>query len=234
MESTEQEVRDLSEEFQADKQDYLETIRRQDQTIRLFDQLLNTVAPLLRRDCNYYNIDKMKKDSKWDKEVSEWVIPKVTTSKTKLSSMTDQVSPAISNSSLVGRSGIEIMRASGSEDEDRYLSQLHKSELDSSDYFKPKRAQEILKKQQQGLLSPIQQSRYDAGGSSSDDSSNSNLSNAAAIHGVDTFNVGNLHRKEKLQALPTNTSLRKLPPPEVDPLNGKRKLKPLGDIKHQQ
>ena len=234
LESTEQEVKDLCEEFERDREDFLDTIRRQDQTLRLYDQLLSVVVPLIRRDCNYYNMDKIKKESKWDKETGQWILPKVTTSKTKLSVMTpDNVSPGTSNSSF--EHGVEItVRKSSSDvlDGDKYL-YLHKSDTESNDYFKPKRAQEILN-QSQGMLSPMRRPPHDLPGSTSKDSSSSSLSNAAAIHGVDSFNVGNVRRGDKLQSLPK--TLPKLPQQErsMEMLDGKRKkhmLQPLGDIK---
>lgn len=53
MRSLEREVSDLYSEFQNDRADYLETIRRQDQQLKLLQGLLDKIAPTIRRDCNY-------------------------------------------------------------------------------------------------------------------------------------------------------------------------------------
>lgn len=49
----EREVSDLYSEFQNDRTDYLETIRRQDQQLKLYQGILEKVQSLIRRDCNY-------------------------------------------------------------------------------------------------------------------------------------------------------------------------------------
>ena len=47
------EINDLQSEFERDRTDYLDTIRKQDQQILLIDQILDKVQPTLRKDCNY-------------------------------------------------------------------------------------------------------------------------------------------------------------------------------------
>lgn len=64
--------------------DYLETIRRQDQQLRLLQQILDKIQPCLRRDCNYSNIEKIKGDSLWDADQQKWRIPELIVVKTKL------------------------------------------------------------------------------------------------------------------------------------------------------
>ena len=49
----EREISDLHSEFQNDRTDYLETIRRQDQQLKLLQGLLDKIQPTIRRDCNY-------------------------------------------------------------------------------------------------------------------------------------------------------------------------------------
>ena len=44
---------DIQSEFEKDRQDYLDTIRKQDQQILLLQTLLDKVQPMLRKDCNY-------------------------------------------------------------------------------------------------------------------------------------------------------------------------------------
>lgn len=49
----EKEIRDLQSEFQQDREDYLETIRRQNRNIKLLNQINEKIASTLKRDCNY-------------------------------------------------------------------------------------------------------------------------------------------------------------------------------------
>ena len=68
LKSAQSEIDDLETEFERDCEDYVETIRKQDQIIKLQQQILDKIQPCLRRDCNYYNIDKVRSESTWDEE----------------------------------------------------------------------------------------------------------------------------------------------------------------------
>lgn len=77
-------MRDLQSEFETERTDYLETIRKQDQQIKLLTQILDKIQPCIRRDCNYSNIEKIKKESQWDEDYQKWRIPELVVEKTKL------------------------------------------------------------------------------------------------------------------------------------------------------
>ena len=47
-------IQDLQSEFETERFDYLETIRRQDQQLRLLQQILAKIQPLIRKDSNYW------------------------------------------------------------------------------------------------------------------------------------------------------------------------------------
>ena len=47
------EIKDLQQEFELDRADYLETIRAQEQKTKLLEQILEKVQPTIRKDCNY-------------------------------------------------------------------------------------------------------------------------------------------------------------------------------------
>src|SRR5699024_1466693 len=53
IQTLEQEVSDLQSEFESERTDYLETIRRQDEQIKLNSQILDKIQPFLKNDCNY-------------------------------------------------------------------------------------------------------------------------------------------------------------------------------------
>ena len=82
--SLEHEIADLQSEFELDRIDYLDTIRRQDQQLKLLQQILEKVQPTLRRDSNYANLDKIKKEAVWDEDLQKWHLPDVSLNRTSL------------------------------------------------------------------------------------------------------------------------------------------------------
>merc|ERR550519_1198122 len=78
------EINDIQSEFEKDRQDYLDSIRKQDQQIKLLDQILDKVQPTLRKDCNYSNLDKIRTEASWSEERQSWRLPDLTVQKTKL------------------------------------------------------------------------------------------------------------------------------------------------------
>lgn len=82
--AAEVEIKDLQSEFELEKIDYLATIRRQERDFLLFQQLLEQVQPLIRRDCNYSNLDRVRRESCWDEDNGFWKIPEPVVIKTSL------------------------------------------------------------------------------------------------------------------------------------------------------
>lgn len=82
--SLEREVSDLQSEFEQDRTDYLETIRRLEQQVKLFSQILEKIQPCIRRDCNYANIDRIKSACVWDEDIEKWRLPDLIVTRTKL------------------------------------------------------------------------------------------------------------------------------------------------------
>lgn len=82
--AAEVEIKDLQSEFELEKIDYLATIRRQERDFLLLQQLLEQVQPLIRRDCNYSNLDKIKREACWDEDNGFWKIPEPVVVKTSL------------------------------------------------------------------------------------------------------------------------------------------------------
>lgn len=154
----EEDIKDLQAEFQEERAEFLETIRRQERMLQLQEQLLATVVPCLRRDCNYYYIDRVRSECQWDPERSEWVLPKLTITRTELKSVAASTSvstlagnvgsPKVSPSRFSSTGHISQPDAGFSdggemeEGEDGYLALLNRRQ--ESDYFKPKRAVELL------------------------------------------------------------------------------------------
>ncbi|KAI2810228.1 Kinesin-like protein kif17 [Blomia tropicalis] len=78
IQSLEQEVRDLQSEFESERTDYLETIRRQEEQVQLMSQILDKIQPYIKADCNYADIEQIKSDSYWDENLQQWILPEVT------------------------------------------------------------------------------------------------------------------------------------------------------------
>ncbi|XP_070597560.1 kinesin-like protein KIF17 isoform X3 [Erythrolamprus reginae] len=141
--AAETEIKDLQSEFELERIDYLATIRRQERELLLFQQLLDQVQPLIRRDCSYSNFDKIKRESTWDEESSCWKIPEPVTQKTSL--------PAAVSSLSLTKAGKKNSSAENGDtvtvpEEDRYKMMLSKSDSENiaSNYFRSKRASQIL------------------------------------------------------------------------------------------
>ena len=58
------EIKDIQSEFEQDRCDYLDTIRRQQLQITLLNTIIEKIQPCIRRDSNYFNLDKIKRMAK--------------------------------------------------------------------------------------------------------------------------------------------------------------------------
>ncbi|XP_027858514.1 kinesin-like protein KIF17 isoform X2 [Xiphophorus couchianus] len=133
------EIRDLQAEFELERNDYLANIRRLEREGQLLNSLLERMVPLVRRDCNYSNLDRMRKEAVWDDDSSTWKLPDVMVQKTTLPSA---VTPNPSSRRDSGSDHAESLMV----EEDRYKELLDRkgSESIASNYFKSKRASQLL------------------------------------------------------------------------------------------
>lgn len=270
--SAEDDIKDLNAEFELDRQDYLSSIRMQDKTIKLYEQLLSTVVPCLRRDCNYFNIDKVRVECEWDEEANKWILPKLTTNKTMLSpaslpkggtffdrkggkggtpvhgsnrnnSSTELGVKESSSSLLKGHSSASQY---DSLDDDKYVSHLQQKSDESVEYFKPKRALELMGQSPRSLtnpgFSPVHNHANDSTGPIKGSGSLSTLPNAAVVHRVDPLlDTSYGRRPGRLQSLPRNPpvpqSFNSLQEPDIlekmeKKLSSRKKnLEPIADIR---
>ncbi|XP_039085024.1 kinesin-like protein KIF17 isoform X8 [Hyaena hyaena] len=139
--AAEVEIKDLQSEFELEKIDYLATIRRQERDSMLLQQLLEQVQPLIRRDCNYSNLEKIRREACWDEDNGFWKLPEPIMVKTSLpvAVPTGPQNKAVRKTSAAdnGEAGME---------EDRYKLMLSRSDSENiaSNYFRSKRASQIL------------------------------------------------------------------------------------------
>lgn len=93
--AAEVEIKDLQSEFELEKIDYLATIRRQERDAMFFQQLLEQVQPLIRRDCNYSNLERIRRESSWDEDNGFWKIPEPVIMRTSLPVGQSTLPPAL-------------------------------------------------------------------------------------------------------------------------------------------
>ena len=147
LKSAKGEIDDLQVEFEREREDYLETIRKQEMQMSLQKQLLERIQPLLRRDCNYSNLDHIMAESKWDEERARWILPELIVERTTLPAA-GAIAPA-ARKPKSGNSPPNGYYDAG--EEDRFLQHLNRtsSREIAATYFAPKRANRIL---EQSLL----------------------------------------------------------------------------------
>ncbi|KAA8593576.1 hypothetical protein FQN60_009692 [Etheostoma spectabile] len=133
------EIRDLQAEFEVERDDYLATIRRLERDRLLLHSLLERTVSLVRRDCNYSNLDRLKKESVWDEDSASWRLPDVMVQKTTLPS-------AVTPKTSAGRGSAADTGEPFMVEEDRYKEMLDRSDSENiaSSYFKSKRASQLL------------------------------------------------------------------------------------------
>ncbi|XP_073457584.1 kinesin-like protein KIF17 [Aquarana catesbeiana] len=133
------EIEDLHSEFERDRDDYLVTIRRQEMDLLLFQQILDQVQPLIRRDCNYSNLDRIRREATWDEDSGTWRIPELVLQKTSL-----PTAPGLPSAKAKKMPSPE--NGEHPLGEDRYKAMLSRSDSENlaSNYFRSKRASQIL------------------------------------------------------------------------------------------
>ncbi|XP_029358617.1 kinesin-like protein KIF17 [Echeneis naucrates] len=136
------EIRDLQAEFEVERNEYLATIRRLEREGQLLNSLLDRMVPLVRRDCNYSNLDRLKKEAVWDEDSTTWRLPDVILQKTTLPSGVLLHPKLSSGRGSAADSGDSFMQT----DEDRYKEMLNRSDSENiaSSYFKSKRASQLI------------------------------------------------------------------------------------------
>uniref|UniRef100_A0A096M166 Kinesin-like protein n=1 Tax=Poecilia formosa TaxID=48698 RepID=A0A096M166_POEFO len=135
------EIRDLQVEFELERNDYLANIRRLEREGQLLNCLLERMVPLVRRDCNYSNLDRVRKEAVWDEDSSTWKLPDVMVQKTTLPSAVTPNPSSCRDSCSDPAESLTIQV-----EEDRYKEMLNRkdSENIASNYFKSKRASQLL------------------------------------------------------------------------------------------
>jgi len=80
----ERETTDIQSEFQLDREDYLETIRKLEKSNKFYEQLMEKALAHLRRDGRLWDIDVIKGESVWNDDFKKWKLPEALMSRLKL------------------------------------------------------------------------------------------------------------------------------------------------------
>ncbi|XP_055901173.1 osmotic avoidance abnormal protein 3-like [Biomphalaria glabrata] len=141
IESLERDIIDIQSEFEFDRMDYLDTIRKQDRQIAYLEALVERIQPCLRRDCNYYNLDRIRMESKYNDETEKWILPKMVIDRTALP-VSGTVLP---NGKMEGRNRHMGMNGDFDDDVDdeKLREKLRRSE-DQSHLLQPRRASQLM------------------------------------------------------------------------------------------
>lgn len=73
--SLEREITDLQSEFQLDRADYLETIRKLERNCKFHEQILEKALPFVRKEGKFWDIEAIKRESEWNDDSKRWRLP---------------------------------------------------------------------------------------------------------------------------------------------------------------
>ncbi|XP_030747526.1 osmotic avoidance abnormal protein 3 isoform X2 [Sitophilus oryzae] len=136
----EKDISDIQSEFEQEREDYLETIRKQDRNIKLLSQISQKLSGTLKKDCNYSDLDSIKEQAIWLDDSQRYKLPEVVYTRTKLppaGRFSDiQTAPARLNSELSLESQNSLDKANSNMEKENII----------TNYFKPatQRANELL------------------------------------------------------------------------------------------
>lgn len=80
----EREVSDLQSEFQLDRTDYLETIRKLEKNLKFYQQLIELSLPYLRKSGRLWDPETIKNDSIWNEDLNKWKFPEESMNRLRL------------------------------------------------------------------------------------------------------------------------------------------------------
>ncbi|KAL1456113.1 hypothetical protein WDU94_000865 [Cyamophila willieti] len=173
------EIQDLQSEFELERTDYLETIRKHTRQNQLNNQIFEKIVPIINKDCNYSNIEKIKQEAVWTEETQSWRIPELVTLQSKLPPAGSHAAYISASLDILAQSQRWKANLSGSSSQSRSTSistsnstslsnsspescasrrgssdlKFHKDEDIAENYFKPKRATELLRQDEAIALS---------------------------------------------------------------------------------
>ncbi|XP_052227615.1 kinesin-like protein KIF17 isoform X2 [Dreissena polymorpha] len=223
--SLERDILDIQSEFEFDRIDYLDTIRKQERQLMLLNDIIERIHPTLRKDCNYSNLERIKMQCKWDEEEGKWVLPLMKIEKTAL--------PVTGTTLPGGMGGSRSPRMpNGDHDdfEDRFRDKIMRTQDKSGQYFQTKRPSQLVSEplsrvdmtevkksyniQPQAML-PVSNGLGRNSLTSMDEPVSNGLK-AAQVHGQIMNDEGMVRKPGRLQALDTRGKKEKKKKKNVD------------------
>lgn len=149
--SLEREIVDLQGEFQLDRTDYLESVRRLEKRNKFYEQFFEKISPILKRDGRVWNIDYIKNESTWVDDLKKWKIPEslimhvklppATSHSPRAPSSTESLKSRDNNTSLTAPARLECLTDSFESDD----SSEKQKDIDLAlTYFRPKRIEKLI------------------------------------------------------------------------------------------
>ncbi|KAK5638482.1 hypothetical protein RI129_012777 [Pyrocoelia pectoralis] len=82
--SLEKEIGDIQGEFQVERNDYLETIRKLNRNTKLLSQITEKLTGTLKNECNYKDLESIKEQAIWIEDSQKYKLPNLVVQRTKL------------------------------------------------------------------------------------------------------------------------------------------------------
>ncbi|KAB0791062.1 hypothetical protein PPYR_02862 [Photinus pyralis] len=82
--SLEKEIGDIQSEFQVERNDYLETIRKLNRNTKLLSQITEKLSGTLKNECNYKDLEAIKEQAIWIEDSQKYKLPNLVVHRTKL------------------------------------------------------------------------------------------------------------------------------------------------------
>lgn len=148
--SLEREIVDIQGEFQFDRADYLDTIRRLEKRNRFYEQFFEKISPILKRDGKVWNIDYIKCESSWNDDLKRWKIPESLLMHVKLPPATSgkpnssESTKSRENTSSTAPARLEYLTDSNYESDDNTENEKQKDVDIALTYFRPKRIEKLI------------------------------------------------------------------------------------------
>lgn len=130
------ELCDIQSEFDIERLNFTGLIQKQDCQIQFLQAILDRVLPCLRRDSNYFSMDRIKAESRWDDDMKKWILPKFTIEKTVMPLLESANRSSEYNAHTVSPT---LTRP----EEDKLREILWKGENSSNSYFQTRRSSQL-------------------------------------------------------------------------------------------
>ncbi|KAF5281686.1 hypothetical protein FQA39_LY17707 [Lamprigera yunnana] len=134
--SLEKEINDIQSEFQVERNDYLETIRKLNQTTKLWSQISEKLCGTLKNESNYKDLEAIKEQAIWIEDSQRYKLPNLVIHRTKLP-------PPGQNRDHSGNSTKSSQPSTPPDENSQKLDKVENEDIIGS-YFKPRRAIELL------------------------------------------------------------------------------------------